>query len=81
MQKQRETSFSPLWFFCLVEILLNASGVKFSGIFGLRGQDILVHPPNPIMLVLSFIILVAGSLMVILLLVLVLIFLLLLSIG
>ena len=73
--------FLLIGFFCLVEILLNVSGVLFFGTFGLGGQDILVHPPNPNMLALSFIMLVAGSLMGILLLMLVLTFLLLLSIG
>ena len=81
LKKNVRPLFLVIGFFCVVEILLNASGFEFSGIFGLGGQDILVHPPNPIMLVLSFIMLVAGSLMVILLLVLVLIFLLLLGIG
>ena len=54
-------------FFCLVEILLNDSGVEFYGISGLGGHDILVHLPSPDICVLSFIILVAGSLMEILL--------------
>ena len=56
-------------------------GVNFLAFFGPGGQDILVHPPSPVMLALSFIMLVAGLLMEILLLMLVLTFLLLLSIG
>ena len=81
-QTNYKTSFSPSWFFfCLVEILLKVFGGYFYGIFGLGGHDILVHPPMSGMLVLSFIMLVAGLLMETLLSVLVLIFLLLLSIG
>ena len=73
--------FLLIGFFCLVEILLNDSGDKISCIFGPGGQHILVHRPSSVMLALSFIMLVAGLLMVILLLMLGLLFLLLLSIG
>ena len=65
--KQCKTSFSPSWVF----LFSRNPTQRFWGLifwhFWPGGQDILVHPPSPNMLALSFIMLVAGSLMVILL--------------
>ena len=49
-------------FFCLVGILGKGSKVSSFHIFGLGGPGILGHPPCPVMLVLSFLMLGVGSL-------------------
>ena len=60
--------FLLIGFFCLVGIQGKVFGFNSLAFFGLGGQGILGHPPCPVMLVLSFVTLVVGSLMAILLL-------------
>ena len=52
--KQRETSFSPYWVFLFSRNpAKHFWGVIFLAFLELGGQDILVHPPSPVMLVLN----------------------------